>query len=148
MNNKVLTIAAMLVFGAHAQAAIPDGTYSSVCVYPETDDLGGMELQIGHVGRTITVSLRTCAGGCWQQPTSNITMNGNHLEFSATDQDFDGSGKLVEATVHQFTATLHKADLIVESRTYLQGYDRLKRQASRALTGKAAEWPIPVRRCH
>jgi hypothetical protein len=68
-----------------------DRTYSNVCIDPETGDLGGVELRIGHDAGKPTILLKTCEGECRQQPTSDIAINGNRITFSAADQIFNES---------------------------------------------------------
>lgn len=142
-----MSLAALFMSVAQVHAAILDGTYSNVCMNSETGDLGGVELQIAHIGDRSTVSLKTCEGGCWQQPTRAIVMRGNQIVFSAADQGFDQSGKLVHTTVRRFTAIARGKGLVLESHTYSPGLQRLQKQPPGTSTGNPKEQPIPVHRC-
>ena len=144
----------LMVTATQAYGAIPEGTYSNVCVYSETMDQGGIELQIRFIGEKPSVSLKTCQGGCWQQPTSGIVLSGDRMTFSAADQDFTQAGALAHTEVHAFTGTFRKGVLIIESHGYLPP-QRLQKQSllsARALAKSASgndpsTWPAPVRRC-
>jgi hypothetical protein len=57
---------------APAHAAIPEGTYSNVCVYPQTGDLGGVQLEVKYSDGRPDVLLWSCEGGCgWALITSD-----------------------------------------------------------------------------
>ena len=152
MAAKLATLV-LIATVTHAHGAISEGTYSNVCVYPETMDQGGIELQLRLVDGRPSVSLKTCQGGCWQQPTSAIVLSGDRIAFSAADQDFTESGALAHTEVHPFTGTFRKGMLIVESHGYLPT-QRLQKQrqlgtarAKSASGNDPSTWPAPIRRC-
>lgn len=134
---------------SHPQGSFDDGVYSNVCLSAETQDQGGIELQIRTVGRQPSVTLKTCQGGCWEQPTSEVVVRKDRITFLATDQAFDEKGNLVAATIHRFTGRFRAGALVVESPGYYPP-QRLTKQRWPAVAPSASgpsDWPTPIRRC-
>jgi hypothetical protein len=148
MRRLLLTsIPLSLSIAGVADAAPQSGVYSSVCLYPETDDLGGIELSLDVGAKPAVVRLITCAGGCWQQPTSNVRVMGKELAFSARDESFDSNGKLVESVSHQFVAKFEKRALKLWSDDSDMSGGKLI-LSSRKPSRHDASITAPIRRCH
>jgi len=148
----MILVAMALAVAVSQVDAGADSIYSNVCLYPKTLDQGGMELRIVRTSRSPSVKFRTCQGGCWEQPTSAVTLSKERITFLAADQSFDEKGKLAESVVHRFSGTFQKGDLVVASPGYYP-IQHLKKQRhsveAQAATDKGdpAAWPAPVRRC-
>jgi hypothetical protein len=131
-----------------ASATTFEGVYSNVCLDPETGDQDGIELQLQVAGGAPVVTFKTCEGGCWEQPVSDVAVDGNHITFRATDQDFTPDGKLADSKVHRFDGTFGKRALDLESPGYYERQHLNKRRLRKPLDGgDKAKWPAAVKRC-
>ena len=132
-----------------AQAAISEGTYSNVCMHPETGDLLGVQLEIKYGKGKPSVLLWNCEGGCgWALITSELTANDDQVAFKGTEEGTSyPSGKRVITGSWRFTATMRGNALVLTSPTYDTKSQLLRRQAQIKPTGDRKAQPIPVRRC-
>jgi hypothetical protein len=109
-------VALILVAGiTQAQAEIPEGTYSNVCMHPETGDLLGAQLEIRYSNGKPDVLLWICEGECGRPLiTGKITINGNQLAFTGAEKGISyPSGKPVLTTLGRFTATLRGTGIVL-----------------------------------
>jgi hypothetical protein len=132
-----------------ALAAIPEGTYSNVCMHPETGDLLGVQLEIKYDKGKPSVLLWSCEGGCgWALITSELTANDDQVAFKGTQEGTEHpSGKRVIIGSWRFTATKRGNALVLTSPTYDPKPQLLRRQAHTKPTGDRKAEPMPVRQC-
>jgi hypothetical protein len=147
--------AVVLIAAASAQAAPQSGVYSNVCVYPETDDLGGVAIQFSAEQPAAGV-FWLCEGGCgWPEPMNSIHVSGDTITFIVLDKAIDGSGKLVRAQPYHYRGRFTPRGLILTSDFPDLGPVILRRQLGKEPTlARAPEkgrndesTPAPVRRC-
>ena len=146
-------LAMWLIASTPAGAATLDGVYSNVCVDRETRDQDGLQLQLRSSTDKPLIAFKTCEGGCWRQPTHDVSVIGNTIAFLADDQDFSATGKLVEAHVHRFSGVFDASGLRLGSANYWKSerLGRLKstgrRTRQKAEGANSSTWPAPVRTC-
>lgn len=139
---------------AQAYASSLEGVYSNVSCSRETGDQSGVELQLQTSAGRWLVVLKTCEGGCWQQPTSNVVLDKNNLTFIAVDQSIDESGRTAKSTSHRFSGRFGKdaLDLVCPGYYELQHLERQHGEepplaSSDGNTDKISQWPTPVGPC-
>jgi hypothetical protein len=132
-----------------ASAAIPEGTYSNVCMYPETGDLGGLQLEIKYSNGKPGVLLWICEGGCgWALITSELTTKGNQMSFTGGQEAISyPSRKVGIANSWRFTATMHDGELLLTSPTYEPNRQLLRRRVRIKPNGDRKAQPMAVGRC-
>lgn len=157
MNRQALVLAlgAALAFvgGAQGRSVLPQGVYSSVCVSPETLDLGGVEVQLAFLPKP-RGTFAWCEGGCERSAMSDLRFEGDQISFSIVEQYFTERGDAEKPETHHFTGRFKAHSLILLS-SDKPGYGRivLRRQTWKpdhlvlASSAGESDEPTPVRRC-
>jgi len=147
MKGKLAALA-LATTVTQAQAAIPEGTYSNVCISTETSDLSGVELQVGHASGKPALLIWNCEGGCGQAlPVSKISTRDDQISFTAADQTYHSSGTLAQTTLWRFTVTLRGRAVVLESPTFDPKRQILQKQIRKTPAGNPKALPTPTRRC-
>ena len=152
MGRWVGILGAMALTGcAHAALASPEGVYSNVCLSPRTGDQGGLQVEVRAGGAGPVVRFSICEGGCWTEAAGSVSIVGDRIAFTTTEELFTAQRTLAESRVHHFAGRFVRGGLVLESADR-QGWARvvLKRQGWPAATapgGGGSDWPTPVRRC-
>jgi hypothetical protein len=144
-----------LVATANAWPAPRSGVYSNVCLYPETDDLGGVAIQITLDAPPAGV-FWLCEGGCgWPEPMTSIRISGDKISFSVADTAVDAAGKIVQSTTYHYRGKFTARGLMLTSDLPDLGRAILtRRRGEKPVLARAPEagrneesTPYPVRRC-
>jgi hypothetical protein len=150
---RLVALIWMLALG-RVDAAPHDGIYSDVCVDHETGDQEGIELQLHVTNGAPTVILKTCEGGCDEEPSRQISLRGDRITFLADDKYVDAAGHPVETDVHRFTGrfekgalTLRRVGLRKPERLTLWTTAGLRARRSRRPELSSSDWPTPVETC-
>ena len=152
----ILGAVALTAWAYAAAAASLEGVYSNVCLSRETGDQGGLEVEVRTGGAGPMVRFSICEGGCWTEATGAVSIVGDRIAFTTTEELFTEQRTLAESRVHHFTGRFVRGGLVLES-SDRQGWARtvLKRQRWRGTGGpngatpEDAEFgtPTPIRRC-
>lgn len=150
-----LGIVLALLACASAWSTPRSGVYSNVCLYPETDDLGGVAIQLD-LDAPPAGAFWLCEGGCgWPEPMSSIRLSGDLISFSVVDRSVDAAGKTVQSDVYHYRGRFTAHGLTLTSDRPDFGRANLVRSRRErpvlARTPEAgrndASTPAPVRRC-
>lgn len=114
VGSAIGSLVVLLAAGS-AWPAPKSGVYSNVCLYPETDDLGGVAIQLV-VDAPPAGVFWLCEGGCgWPEPMTSIRLSGDTISFSIADIAVDGAGKTVQSTPHHYHGRFTRRGLILTS---------------------------------
>jgi hypothetical protein len=151
-----LGIVLALAGGANAWPAPTSGVYSNVCLYPETDDLGGFALQIVLDAPAAGV-FWLCEGGCgWPEPMTSIRRSGDRIRFTVAEHAVESStGKTVQIAVYHYRGKFTARGLMLTSDAPDFGRANLIRlPAEKPVLARSPEagrndvsTPKPIRRC-
>ncbi len=154
-RRLILLFVALLGSGAFDRAAAAglEGTYSNVCLSPDTGDQGGVEVTLVSSSAGPSVIFKICEGGCWQPETHDVEIVGRRIAFTVTDTTFDNGGHAVETARHRFQGVFDARTLSLESPGYYERF-QLRRvrhpdHVMQKVLGDAdlSTWPTPQRRC-
>lgn len=152
---RSLGIVLALVASGNTSAAPKSGVYSNVCLYPKTDDLGGVAIQIVLEPPRAGV-FWLCEGGCGgPEPMTSIRLSGDAISFSVADITADAAGKTVHSTVYHYRGRFTARGMTLTSDYPDFGRANLVRspheKVALARTSEAGRndvsKPAPVRRC-
>ena len=115
------------VGGASSAERSRSGVYSSFRISPETDDAGGMEVEVRD-GASPTVVVTACEGGCWGGKSWPAEISGRAISFTVIEEWFDAAGKVSDRPSVRYRGRFVPGALILESpdRPYM-GRERLRR---------------------
>jgi hypothetical protein len=107
-----------------------------------------LEVEVRTGGAGPVVRFAICEGGCWTEATGAVSIAGDRIAFTTTEELFTAQRTLAERRVHHFAGRFVRGGLVLESADR-PGWARvvLRRQGRRATAEVYNGWPTPVRRC-
>jgi len=141
---------------AEAAGRLADGVYSNVCLYPETDDIGGFEVSLHHLGRHPQVGIVICEGGCWRGVVSSVARSKDGLSFTVTEELLDQNGHPATPAISHYRVRAQGRSLILSSSDFGDFRRAALRPWTRTPKGGGADavapsdkepTPAPVGRC-